>query len=64
MGAPPGIRYLTQASIRPPTFIVFTDKHGGRLHFSAERFLANQIRKKFGFDGTPVVVKNQRASQK
>jgi len=60
----PGIRYLTQASIRPPTFIVFTDKHGGRLHFSAERFLANQIRKKFGFDGTPVVVKNQRASQK
>jgi len=60
----PGIRYLTQASIRPPTFIVFTDKHGGRLHFSAERFLANQIRKKFGFEGTPVVVKNQRASQK
>jgi predicted GTPase len=43
---------------------VFTDKHGGRLHFSAERFLANQIRKKFGFEGTPVVVKNQRASQK
>jgi GTP-binding protein len=50
------IKYITQASIRPPTFIVFPD---GRkeLHFSAERQLVNRIRKAFGFSGTPIVVK-------
>jgi GTP-binding protein len=50
------IKYVTQASIRPPTFVLFTDK-GGPLHFSHERYLANQLRKAFGFQGTPVVVK-------
>jgi GTP-binding protein len=50
------IRYLTQASIRPPTFVLFTDKHGP-LHFSTERFLVNQLRKQFGFRGTPIVLK-------
>ena len=53
------INYITQGSVRPPTFIVFTDK-GGKLHFSAERFLANRIREKFGFDGSPVVIKTKR----
>ena len=50
------IKYVTQASIRPPTFVLFTDK-GTPLHFSHERYLANQLRKTFGFQGTPVVVK-------
>jgi len=52
------VRYLTQASVRPPTFVVFKD--GTRpLHFSDERFLVNQIREKLGFAGTPVVVKSR-----
>jgi GTP-binding protein len=48
--------YITQASIRPPTFIVFTDKLK-KLYFSNERYLMNQIRKRFGFEGTPIIVK-------
>lgn len=51
--------YITQAAIRPPTFVVFTDK-GEKLHFSSERFLVNQLRKRFGFEGTPVVIKSRR----
>jgi GTP-binding protein len=50
------VKYITQASIRPPTFVLFTDKKKP-LHFSAERHLVNQLRKRFGFRGTPVVVK-------
>ena len=56
----PRLKYITQASIRPPTFVAFTDA-SGKLHFSAERFLINRLREKFGFEGTPVVVKPQRA---
>ena len=50
------IYYITQAGIRPPTFILFTDKRGA-LHFSAERFIINRLRERFGFKGTPVVLK-------
>lgn len=53
------VYYITQASIRPPTFIVFTDK-AGKMHFSLERFLINRLREHFGFEGTPVVVKTKR----
>jgi GTP-binding protein len=52
------IYYLTQASVHPPTFVLFTDRAGG-LHFSHERHLVNQLRRKFGFKGTPVVVKTK-----
>ena len=52
------IYYLTQASVRPPTFVLFTDR-AGPLHFSHERQLVNQLRRKFGFHGTPVVVKSK-----
>jgi GTP-binding protein len=50
------ILYITQAGVRPPSFIVFTDK-AGPLHFSHERFLVNQLRKRFGFEGTPIELK-------
>jgi GTP-binding protein len=49
------ILYMTQASIRPPSFVAFTNRRG-ELHFSHNRYLVNQIRKKFGFKGTPVVL--------
>ncbi|HET7871872.1 MAG TPA: ribosome biogenesis GTPase Der [Terriglobales bacterium] len=50
--------YMTQAQVSPPTFILFTDKDV-KLHFSYERFLENQIRKAFGFLGTPIWIKNR-----
>jgi len=53
------IYYLTQASVRPPTFVVFTDK-ADKIHFSEERFLINRLREKFGFEGTPIVIKTKR----
>jgi len=52
------IFYMTQAQSSPPTFILFTDKDV-KLHFSYERFLENQIRKAFGFVGTPIWIKNR-----
>jgi GTP-binding protein len=52
------IYYMTQAATSPPTFILFTDKDV-KLHFSYERFLENQIRKAFGFVGTPIWIKNR-----
>jgi GTPase len=50
------VKYITQASVRPPTFVVFTDK-SKPLHFSDERFLINQIRKHFQFGPTPISIK-------
>ena len=47
------IFYGTQASTKPPTFVIFVnDKE--LFHFSYERYLVNQIRKEFGLVGTPV----------
>jgi GTP-binding protein len=50
------ILYLTQASVAPPTFVLFTDR-ALKLHFSYQRFLENQIRHAFGFLGTPIWIK-------
>jgi GTP-binding protein len=47
------IFYMTQAAVAPPTFVLFTDRDV-KLHFAFERFLENQIRDAFGFEGTPV----------
>jgi GTP-binding protein len=54
----PKILYITQPSVRPPTFVLFTDSKGP-LHFSKERFLINRIRRRFGFSGTPIEVKTR-----
>jgi GTP-binding protein len=55
------IFYITQASVRPPTFVLFTDR-GGPLHFSHERHLINQLRRRFGFRGTPIILKTRAKS--
>jgi GTP-binding protein len=47
------IYYMTQAAVAPPTFILFTDKDV-KLHFSYQRFLENQVREAFTFEGTPI----------
>jgi len=52
------IYYMTQAAVAPPTFILFTDRNV-KLHFSYQRFLENQIRRGFGFVGTPIWIKNR-----
>ncbi len=45
--------YMTQASIKPPTFIIFTNNKE-IFHFSYQRYIENQIRESFGFKGTPI----------
>jgi len=52
------ILYMTQASVAPPTFVLFTNR-AVKLHFSYQRFLENQIREAFGFVGTPIWIKNR-----
>lgn len=47
------IFYMTQATTKPPTFVVFVNDKD-LFHFSYERYLVNQIRKEFGLVGTPV----------
>ena len=47
------IFYMTQASTKPPTFVVFVNDQK-LFHFSYERYLVNQLRKEFGLVGTPV----------
>ncbi|MBI4167126.1 MAG: ribosome biogenesis GTPase Der [Acidobacteria bacterium] len=57
-GKPFRIFYLTQVGAAPPTFIAFTNR-SGKFHFSFERFLENRIRERFGFAGTPIVIKSR-----
>lgn len=52
------ILYMTQASAAPPTFVLFTNRDV-KLHFAYQRFLENQIRRAFGFIGTPIWIKNR-----
>ena len=47
------IFYITQASIKPPTFVLFVNNKD-LLHFSYQRYIENQLREAFGFYGTPV----------
>lgn len=47
------IFYITQASVKPPTFVIFVNDKK-LAHFSYIRYLENQLRNTFGFEGTPV----------
>lgn len=47
--------YMTQVSVKPPTFVVFVNDPE-LMHFSFERFLENRIRETFGFTGTPIKI--------
>lgn len=57
------IQYMTQAAVAPPTFVVFTNRPG-KLHFAYQRFLENQIRKAFGFEGSPIWIKTRGKEKK
>jgi len=47
------IYYMTQAGIKPPSFVVFVNDLE-LFHYSYERYLENQLRRNFGFEGTPI----------
>lgn len=47
------IYYMTQASTKPPTFVLFVNR-ADLFHFSYQRYIENQIRTTFGLEGTPV----------
>lgn len=47
------ILYMTQAGVKPPTFVVFVNDVE-LFHYSYERYIENQLRKSFGFEGTPI----------
>lgn len=47
------IYYMTQASIKPPTFVVFCND-AALFHYSYQRYIENQIREACGFSGTPI----------
>ncbi|MFL5643482.1 MAG: ribosome biogenesis GTPase Der [Chloroflexota bacterium] len=52
-GHRPKLFYATQAAVAPPTFVFFASD-ASSVHFSYRRYLENQLRDKFGFDGTPI----------
>ena len=53
------IFYATQVAIKPPTFVVFVNEEE-LMHFSYSRFLENQIRRAFEFEGTPIRIITRR----
>ncbi|MBO6934041.1 MAG: ribosome biogenesis GTPase Der [Deltaproteobacteria bacterium] len=45
--------YVTQAEVAPPTFVAVTNAPD-HIHFSYQRYVINQLRERFGFDGSPI----------
>ncbi len=52
-GKPLKLYYITQVAVEPPTFVIFVNDKK-MMHFSYTRYIENQIRKAFGFKGTPL----------
>ena len=48
--------YVTQAEVAPPTFVAVTNAPD-HIHFSYQRYVINQLREHFGFDGSPVRIR-------
>ncbi len=58
------IFYITQVSIKPPTFVLFVNEVP-LMHFSYQRYLENYLRKTFDFSGTPIkIIVRQRSDEK
>ncbi len=51
--------YITQVAVKPPTFVVFVNYPEG-VHFSYIRFIENNLRDAFGFQGTPIRIYAKR----
>jgi GTP-binding protein len=59
------IQFLTQARVRPPTFVLWAN-HPQGVSAGYRRFLSNQLRSRYGFAGTPIrlLVKEKRRRPK
>jgi len=57
------IMYAAQIGVAPPSFVFFTNV-ATSFHFSYERFLVNQLREHFGFDGSPIRLQVRRRAKK
>jgi GTP-binding protein len=57
------ILYGVQTGVAPPSFLFFTNV-ASELHFSYERYLANQLRAHFGFEGAPIRLTFRRRERK
>jgi GTP-binding protein len=57
------VKYATMASVKPPTIVLFVNDPE-MMHFSYRRYLENQIRKHYAFEGTPVRLFARRADEK
>lgn len=55
------IFYGSQVSVKPPTFVLFVNDPKF-LHFSYERYLENQLRRAFGFEGSPLNIICRKSS--
>ncbi len=62
-GRAPRFYYITQAKNRPPSFMIVTS-HPDNLHFSYQRYVKNAIRKRFGFEGTPLRIFYRRKDRR
>ena len=54
----PRLSYVTQVRTAPPTFLFFCNRREP-FHFGLERYLTNQLRASFGFEGTPIVIRSR-----
>lgn len=55
--------YVTQAEVRPPRFVIVTNEPDA-VHFSYQRYVANALRQRFGFEGTPIKLTWRRKSRR
>ena len=58
------VQYMTQVSVRPPTFVLFTSGGKSGLHFSYLRYLQNRLREEFDFFGTPLRIIEKHKTRK
>lgn len=57
------IKYATQASVKPTTFVLFVNKKQ-YFHFSYLRHIENQLREKYGFEGVPITIELREGERK
>ncbi|MBX3115631.1 MAG: ribosome biogenesis GTPase Der [Fimbriimonadaceae bacterium] len=62
-GQPFKVKFVTQPETRPPTFVMFCN-NPDLFHFSYQRYMENQIRKKFVLAGTPIRVVPRKSSDR
>lgn len=62
-GRPAKIKYMTQAGVKPTVFVLFVN-NAKLVHFSYQRYIENQIREKYAFDGVPIRLELRESEQK